>query len=82
MFVCARECLPAKAEKSEVQSQQSGHHMPDEGAGLSGVQVETEPEGCEQGKQLTHHKVHLKSEEKGELGTLWGLGLERLKGES
>ena len=64
MFVCARECLPAKAEKSEVQSQQSGHHMPDEGAGLSGVQVETEPEGCEQGKQLTHHKVHLKSEEK------------------
>lgn len=34
--------------------------MPDEGTGLTGVQVEAEPEGGEERTQLTHHKIHLK----------------------
>ena len=36
--------------------------MPDERPGLTGVEIETEPQGCEQGKQLAHHKVHLGEE--------------------
>ena len=33
--------------------------MADEGAGLAGVEVETEPHGRQQGEQLAHHEVHL-----------------------
>lgn len=42
--------------------------MPDERAGLAGVEIEAEPEGCEQGKELAHHKVHLGRENEGEKG--------------
>lgn len=37
--------LPAEAEEGEVEAQQGGHQVPDEGAGLTGMQDETEPEG-------------------------------------
>lgn len=40
--------------------------MSDEGTGLTGVEIQTEPEGCQQGKQLAHHKVDLEqSKERG-----------------
>lgn len=50
---------PAKAEESQVEAQQSGHHMSDEGTGLTGVEVEPEPHSHQQGKKLTCHKVNL-----------------------
>ena len=42
--------------------------MADEGAGLAGVEVETEPHGRQQGKQLAHHEVHLQHRGEGEEG--------------
>lgn len=53
---------PAKAEESQVQAQQSCHHMPDEGTGFSGVEVNSKPHGHQQGKQLTCYKVNLHRE--------------------
>ena len=57
---------PAKTEESQVGAQQSGHHMPDEGTGLAGMEVDPEPDGHQQGKQLTCHKVNLNQDRKGE----------------
>lgn len=34
---------PAKAEESQVEAQQSGHHMSDEGTGLTGMKVDPKP---------------------------------------
>ncbi len=53
---------PAKAEEGQIEAQQGGDYMPDEGACLAGVQVESEPEGRDQGEQLAYHKVHLMRE--------------------
>lgn len=50
---------PAEAEESQIEAQQSGHHMSDEGTGLTGVEVEPEPHGHQQGEQLTCHEVYL-----------------------
>lgn len=50
---------PAEAEESQVEAQQSGHHMSDKGTGLTGVEVEPKPHSHQQGKQLTCHKVNL-----------------------
>lgn len=50
---------PAKAEESQVEAQQSGHHMSDKGTGLTGVEVDPEPHSQQQGKHLTCHKVNL-----------------------
>lgn len=50
---------PAKAEESQVEAQQSGHHMSDERTGLAGVEVEPKPHSHQQGEQLTRHKVNL-----------------------
>lgn len=44
--------------------------MPDERTGLTGVEIEAEPESREQGKQLAHHKVHLGEETKESVKTL------------
>lgn len=54
---------PAKAEERQVEAQQRGHDMPDKGTGLAGVQIEPKPAGCEQGKELAGHKVHLRKTE-------------------
>lgn len=55
--------------------------MSDKGTGLTGMEIETEPEGCQQGKQLAHNKVHLEKREgeveKGERG---GGGKRRERG--
>lgn len=51
---------PAEAEEGQVEAQQRGHDMPDKGTGLAGVQIEPKPAGCEQGKELAGHKVHLR----------------------
>lgn len=56
--------LPAKTEEGQVESQESGHHMSDERAGLTGVQVEPEPEGHQQGEELAHYEVHLGGEQR------------------
>lgn len=53
------EDSPAKAEESQVEAQQSGHHMSNKGTGLTGVEVDPEPHSHQQGKQLTSHKVNL-----------------------
>lgn len=50
---------PAKTEESQVGAQQGGHHMSDEGTGLAGMEVDPEPDGHQQGEQLTCHKVNL-----------------------
>ena len=50
---------PAKAEESQVEAQQSGHHMSDERTGLTGVEVDPKPHSHQQGEQLTRHKVYL-----------------------
>lgn len=50
---------PAKTEEGQIKAQQGGDHMPDEGTGLTGMQVKSEPEGRDQGKELAHYKVHL-----------------------
>lgn len=50
---------PAKAEESQVEAQQSGHHMSNERTGLTGVEVEPKPHSHQQGEQLTCHKVNL-----------------------
>ena len=55
---------PAKAEESQVEAQQSRHHMSDKGTGLAGVEVEPKPHSHQQGKQLTCHKVHLSRDTK------------------
>lgn len=51
---------PAEAEESQVEAQQRGHHVSDEGAGLAGVEVDPKPHSHQEGKQLTRHKVHLR----------------------
>lgn len=53
---------PAKAEESQVEAQQSGHHMSDEGTGLTGMKVDPKPNSHQQGKQLACHKVNLRTE--------------------
>lgn len=50
---------PAKTEERQVEAQQSGHHVSDEGTGLAGMEVDPEPDGHQQGEQLTRHKVDL-----------------------
>lgn len=50
---------PAEAEEGQVKAQQSGHHVPDKGTGLAGVEVDPKPHGHHQGEQLTRHKVNL-----------------------
>ena len=50
---------PAEAEESQVEAQQSGHHMSDERTGLTGVEVDPKPHGHQQGEQLTCHEVNL-----------------------
>lgn len=50
---------PAEAEESQVEAQQSGHHMSDERTGLAGVEVDPKPHSHQQGEQLTRHKVNL-----------------------
>ena len=50
---------PAKAEESQVEAKQSGHHMSNEGTGLTGVEVDPKPHSHQQGEQLTGHKVNL-----------------------
>ena len=55
---------PAEAEESQVEAQQRGHHVSDEGAGLTGVEVQAEPHGRQQGKQLAHYKVHLEKRQR------------------
>lgn len=54
--------LPAEAEEGEVESQQSRHHMSDEGTGFTGMKEETKPKGRQQSAELTHHKVYLQTE--------------------
>lgn len=53
---------PAKAEESQIEAQQRSDYMSDEGTCLAGVQVESEPEGRCQGKELACHKVYLMRE--------------------
>lgn len=50
---------PAKAEEGQIEAQQGGNYMPDEGTRLTRVQVESKPESRDQGEELAHHKVHL-----------------------
>lgn len=50
---------PAEAEQGQVEAQQSRHHVSDERAGLTGVEVDPKPHGHEQGEQLAGHKVNL-----------------------
>lgn len=50
---------PAKAEESQVEAQQGGHHMSDERTGFAGVEVDPKPHGHQQREQLTCHKVNL-----------------------
>lgn len=51
--------LPAEAEDEEGRANDGGHGVSEQGGGPAGAQVETEPEGSGQGKQLACHKVHL-----------------------
>lgn len=51
--------LPAKAEDEKGHANGDGHDMPDQGRDPVGTEVETEPEGSDQGQQLACHKVHL-----------------------
>lgn len=51
---------PAEAEESQVEAQQRGHHVSDEGTGLAGVEVDPKPHSHQEGKQLTRHKVNLR----------------------
>lgn len=39
------ESIPAEAEHGKIESQQRGHHVPDDGTGLTGMEEETKPEG-------------------------------------
>jgi len=55
---------PAKAEEGQIEAQQGGNYMADEGTCLTRVQVESEPESRDQGEQLAHHKVHLRETQK------------------
>lgn len=55
---------PAEAEQSEVDSEQSSHHVSDEGTGFTGMEEETKPEGREQSTELTNHKVYLQKNTK------------------
>lgn len=51
---------PAEAEESQVEAQQRGHHVSDEGTGLAGVEVDPKPHSHQEGKQLTRHEVNLR----------------------
>lgn len=53
------DALPAEAEQSQVQAQEGGHHVSDEGTGFTGMEVDPEPHSHEQSDQLTRHEVHL-----------------------
>lgn len=59
--------VPSEAEESEVESQQSRHHVSDEGTGFTGMEEETKPEGRQQSTELTDHKVHLVQRQVGDL---------------
>lgn len=50
---------PSEAERGEVKTQNRGHQVSDDRAGLTGMEEETEPEGRDQSAELTHHEVHL-----------------------
>lgn len=51
--------LPAEAEHGKIESQQRGHHVPDDGTGLTGMEEETKPEGGDQSAELARYEVHL-----------------------
>lgn len=57
--------LPSKAEDEEGNAKEGGHSMPDQGSAAAGAEVETEPEGSSQGKQLTRQKIHLDRQRQG-----------------
>lgn len=57
--------LPSEAEDEEGDAKEGGHSMPDQGSAAAGAEVETEPEGSSQGKQLTRQKIHLDKEKRG-----------------
>lgn len=52
--------VPSKAEDEEGNAEESGHSVSDQWVGMVGTEVEAEPEGSSQGKQLTCQKVHLR----------------------
>lgn len=51
--------VPAKAEDEKGNAEEGGHGMPDERVGMSGTEVEAEPEGSGQGEQLARQEIHL-----------------------
>lgn len=51
--------VPSEAEDEKGNAKESGHSMPDQGIGMARTEVETKPEGSNQGKQLARQKIHL-----------------------
>jgi len=56
--------VPSKAEDEKDDAQEGGHRVPDQGIGMARTEVETEPEGSRQAKQLARQKIHLCRKEK------------------
>lgn len=59
MRVNSTGTLPSEAEDEKGHAEDGGHSVPGQGGGPAGTEVETEPEGSGQGKQLAGHKIHL-----------------------